>query len=84
MTFKPTDKRPAFQQGDRVQWRTFGDVFHGCVCHVYTSETCEVVDCQQHTQDADLNNPAYLIELDDGKRTLKRHTEVFAEEDNFD
>lgn len=62
--------------GTRVKWGWGNGTAKGEIDAVFTgSVTCMIEDSME-TRNADPDNPAYLIQQDDGGRVLKSHGEV--------
>ena len=76
MTYDPVDKRPSFKPGTKVTWHSFNNTYRGTIKQVFTEKVEREVNGERETQDADIMNPAYLIQNDDGQELLKRHQDV--------
>lgn len=67
-----------FQTGDKVKWK-WGDGFgEGKVAERFTDDVTRTIDGTEVKRKATDDEPAYLIEQDDGDRVLKSHSEVQA------
>lgn len=65
-----------YQQGSRVKWNWGEGTGEGEVQEVFTSKVSRTIKGTEVTRDADDDDPAYLIEQDDGDRVLKSHSEL--------
>ena len=65
-----------YQQGIEVQWSWGNGTATGKVQESFTERVTRTIDGNEVTRDADEDNPAYLIEQDDGDRVLKSHSEL--------
>ena len=62
--------------GDRIKWK-WGEGFgEGKIVERFTEKVSRVIDGTEVTRKASDDEPAYLIEQDDGGRVLKSHSEV--------
>ncbi len=68
-----TDK---YQKGSWVEWNWGNGTGKGKVQESFTSKITKSIDGNDVTRDADEDNPAYLIEQEDGDRVLKSHSEL--------
>ena len=66
----------SYSKGDRVQWNWGDGTATGTVTHVYTQKVTRTIKGTEVTRDADDQEPAYLIEQEDGDEVLKSHSEV--------
>ena len=65
-----------FGKGDEVEW-TWGDgTGTGRIVETYTSKVTLTIVGSEITRNATDDEPAYLIEQDDGSRVLKSITEL--------
>lgn len=65
-----------YSVGDKVKWK-WGDGYgRGKVAERFTEKTTRTIDGTEVTRNASDDEPAYLIEQDDGDRVLKSHSEV--------
>ena len=69
---------PKFNQGDTVCWNWASGTASGTVQESFTSRVSRTIKGTEVTRDADADNPAYLIEQDDGDRVLKSESELSA------
>ena len=68
----------AISVGDKVSWSWGNGTGTGTVKQVYTDKVTKTIKGNEVTRDATEDEPAYLIEQDDGDRVLKSVTEVDA------
>lgn len=66
----------AFSKGDTVEWNWGNGTGTGTVQETYTSRVTRTIDGTEVTRNADSDNPAYLIEQDDGDQVLKSESEL--------
>ncbi len=62
--------------GDTVEWNWGDGTGSGKVTERFTSKVSRTIDGTEVTRDASEDEPAYLIEQDDGDRVLKSSTEL--------
>lgn len=62
--------------GDQVSWKWGRGTASGKVVERFTSRVTRKIDGTEVVRDADENEPAYLIEQDDGQEVLKSSSEV--------
>lgn len=67
---------PAYETGDEVEWTWGSGTGTGTVQEVFTERVTRTIDGTEVTRDADADNPAYLIEQEDGARVLKSESEL--------
>lgn len=66
----------SYQVGDKVQWK-WGDGYgKGKVSERFTDDVKRTIDGNDVKRKASRDEPAYLIEQDDGDRVLKSHSEL--------
>ena len=66
----------SYQTGDRVKWK-WGDGFGtGKITERFNEKVTRTIDGTEVTRDASDDEPAYMIEQDDGDRVLKSHSEL--------
>lgn len=66
----------SYNKGDTVKWK-WGDGYgEGKVTERFTSKVTRTIDGTDVTRNASDDEPAYLIEQDDGDRVLKSHSEL--------
>ncbi|EAR49986.1 hypothetical protein OG2516_12061 [Oceanicola granulosus HTCC2516] len=66
----------AYSEGDKVEWNWGGGTGTGKVTKVYTGKITRMIKGTEVTRDADDDNPAYLIEQEDGDEVLKSDSEL--------
>ena len=66
----------AYSTGDRVTWNWGNGTGEGEITEVFKERVTRTIKGSEITRDADSDNPAYMIEQDDGDRVLKSHTEL--------
>lgn len=62
--------------GDEVQWDWGSGKGSGKVTERFTEKVTRTIDGSEITRDASEDEPAYLIEQEDGDRVLKSVTEL--------
>jgi hypothetical protein len=67
---------PTYNQGDTVEWNWGSGTATGTVQESFTERVTRTIKGNEVTRDADDDNPAYLIEQDDGDRVLKSESEL--------
>ena len=67
---------PRYDQGDTVEWNWGSGTATGTVQESFTERVTRTIKGTEVTRDADADNPAYLIEQDDGDRVLKSESEL--------
>ena len=67
---------PTYNKGDKVEWNWGNGTGTGEVQESFTEKVSRTIDGNEVTRDADDDNPAYLIEQDDGDRVLKSESEL--------
>jgi hypothetical protein len=66
----------SFQVGDRVKWK-WGDGFgEGKIAERFTDDVTRTIDGTEVKRSATDEEPAFLIEQEDGDRVLKSHSEL--------
>ena len=65
-------------EGDKVEWEWGNGTGSGTITKVYTQKITVKIDGAEVTRDASEDDPAYLIEQDDGDEVLKSESEVSA------
>jgi len=68
----------AISVGDTVKWSWGNGTGTGTVKQIYTESITRTIKGTEVTRNATDDEPAYLIEQDDGDRVLKSVTEVDA------
>lgn len=67
-----------FNKGDKVKWSWGNGTATGKVQESFTSDVTRTIKGTEVTRNADKENPAYLIEQEDGDRVLKSSSEIEA------
>lgn len=67
---------PAYREGDNVEWNWGSGTATGTVQESFTERVTRTIKGTDVTRDADADNPAYLIEQEDGDRVLKSESEL--------
>ncbi len=67
---------PRYAKGDKVQWNWSGGTATGSVAEVFTERVTRTIKGSEIARNADDENPAYLIEQEDGDRVLKSESEL--------
>ena len=65
-----------FQKGQYVEWNWGNGSATGKVTEHFKEKVTRTIDGNAVTRNADEDNPAYLIEQDDGSRVLKSESEL--------
>lgn len=66
----------SFQTGQYVKWEWGNGYGHGQIKDRFEEEVTRKLQGSEVTKDGDSDNPAYLIEQDDGDEVLKRGSEL--------
>ena len=66
----------AYNKGDRVSWEWGPVRAEGKITETFTEKVTRTIKGNEVTRNASEDEPAYLIEQDDGDRTLKSHSEL--------
>jgi len=66
----------SFQTGQYVKWEWGNGYGHGQIKDRFEKEVTRKLQGSEITRDGDEDNPAYLIEQDDGDEVLKRGSEL--------
>lgn len=69
----------AISVGDSVKWSWGSGTATGTVKQIYTEKVTKTIKGTEVTRNADDDEPAYLIEQEDGDRVLKSVTEIEAD-----
>lgn len=65
-----------YQVGDRVKWK-WGDGFgEGKITECFSENVTRTIEGTEVTRNASDDDPAYLIQQEDGGRVLKSHSEI--------
>lgn len=65
-----------YQVGTKVKWEWGNGWGHGKIEESFTEKVTRTLDGTEVTRDASEDEPAYLIEQEDGDQVLKSHSEV--------
>lgn len=65
-----------FGKGSKVEWNWSTGTGAGKVTEVFTDRVTRKIKGKEITRNASEDEPAYLIEQDDGDRVLKSHSEL--------
>jgi len=65
-----------YRKGAKVSWKWGQNTATGEVSESFTKKVTRKIEGTEVTRDADENNPAYLVEQEDGGRALKSHSEL--------
>ena len=65
-----------YNQGDRVSWEWGKGRAEGKIAEAFTEKVTRTIGGNEVTRNASDDEPAYLIEQDDGSRVLKSHGEL--------
>ena len=67
---------PTYSKGDTVEWDWGSGTGTGTVQESFTEHVTRTIKGNEVTRDASEDEPAYLIEQDDGDRVLKSESEL--------
>lgn len=65
-----------YNKGTMVEWDWGNGTGTGKVTETFTEKVTRTIKGNEVTRDASSDEPAYMIEQDDGDRVLKSHSEV--------
>lgn len=65
-----------FSVNQKVQWNWGDGTASGYIRRVYKDKITKTLKGTEVTRNADSQNPAYLIEQQDGGKVLKSHSEI--------
>ncbi|MEL7240067.1 MAG: DUF2945 domain-containing protein [Planctomycetota bacterium] len=65
-----------YNKGDKVQWDWGNGTAKGEITEVFTEDVERTIKGNDVKRNASSDEPAYMIEQDDGDRVLKSHSEV--------
>ena len=60
-----------------MSWRWGAHVAEGLVREVFVGRVEQTIKGARIVRNGEVDNPAYLIEQDNGAKVLKKHSEVF-------
>lgn len=66
----------AYRNGTKVEWDWAGSVGVGKIAEHFTDDVERTIKGKRIKRKASAEEPAYLIEQEDGDRVLKSHSEV--------
>ena len=66
----------AFEKGDKVEWNWGGGTASGSVTEIHTKEVEITTKGTTVKRNGSEENPAYIIEQDDGTKVLKSESEL--------
>ena len=66
----------AYQTNTKVQWDWSGGTAEGYTRKIFREKITKTLKGTEVTRDGSEDNPAYLIEQDDGSEVLKLHSEI--------
>ena len=66
----------SYNKGDRVSWEWGNGRAEGKVAETFTEKVTRTIGGNEVTRNASDDEPAYLIEQDDGGEVLKSHSEL--------
>lgn len=67
-----------FRKGAKVKWKWGAHDAHGVIAERFTKTVTRTIKGTEVTRDASQDEPAYLVEQDDGDRALKSASELSA------
>jgi hypothetical protein len=65
-----------FNKGDKVKWSWGNGDAEGKVTETFKEKVTRTISGNEVTRNADDDNPAYLVEQEDGSRALKSESEL--------
>ncbi|MEM6313847.1 MAG: DUF2945 domain-containing protein [Planctomycetota bacterium] len=65
-----------YNQGTKVKWNYGSGTATGEVKQKFTEKVTRTFKGNEVTRNADADNPAYLVEQEDGDQALKSHSEL--------
>ena len=68
--------RKVFNNGDHVKWKWGQGYGEGKVVERFTEKVTRTIGGAEVTRNATEDEPAYLLEQDDGSLVLKSHSEI--------
>jgi hypothetical protein len=66
----------AFRKGTKVRWNWSGSTATGKITEVFTEDVERTIKGSKIKRKASKDDPAYMIEQDDGDRVLKSKSEI--------
>ena len=67
-----------FETGRKISWKWGTGTGEGKITEIFTSDVTRELQGAEVTRNASEDEPAYLIEQDDGSEVLKSHSEIEA------
>ena len=65
-----------YSTGTKVEWEWGSGSATGTITEVFTEEVTRTIKGSEITRNASEDEPAYMIEQEDGDRVLKSHSEL--------
>ena len=65
-----------YNEGTKVQWNWGNGTGTGTITERFTDDVTRTIKGTEVTRNASADDPAYMIEQDDGDAVLKSHSEV--------
>lgn len=65
-----------YDKGTKVEWEWGSGTGTGKITEVFTDKVTRTIKGSEITRNASEDEPAYLIEQEDGDKVLKSHSEV--------
>jgi hypothetical protein len=65
-----------YRKGEWVEWNWGAGTGTGKVSDTFTEKVTRTIEGSEITRNADSDNPAYMIEQEDGSRVLKSESEL--------
>ena len=65
-----------YSKGDKLEWDWGNGTGTGKVTEVFTEKVTRTISGSEITRNASDDEPAYMLEQEDGDRVLKGHSEV--------
>ena len=66
----------SYKVGEKVKWKWGEGYGQGSIAERFSDDVTRTIDGTEVTRKATEDEPAYLIEQEDGDRVLKSHSEV--------
>lgn len=66
----------SYPKGTQVKWKWGSGYGQGSITERFTEKVTRLIKGSKVTRDADSDNPAYLIQQDDGDEVLKSESEI--------
>jgi hypothetical protein len=71
-----TGMADTYNKGDKVEWDWGNGTADGKITEKFTDKVTRTIKGNEVTRDASNDDPACMIEQDDGDRVLKGHSEL--------